>query len=157
MKTSLPTKSYLCRWYGHRFQFPLTNHICCNCGRDMGGPVNNPSLEIGIRAVAIEATGNFIVEAESAEKALAKGWEAFSRGDDAGTEEGGLTECTGAMEIGVGQMTFPTPGACMCGHMLRDHKQTMPGKVLCMGCLNEKDNRSVVGCETFILANAEAI
>ena len=51
----------------------------------------------------------------------------------------------------------PFEAGCVCGHRLDQHKQTMPGKVLCMGCLNEDDNRSVIGCETFILKNAEAI
>ena len=51
----------------------------------------------------------------------------------------------------------PFEAGCVCGHRLDQHKQTMPGKVLCMGCLNEGDNRSVIGCETYILKNAEAI
>ena len=113
-----------------------------------------PKYDVGFNT---ETFRHYIVEAESAEEAMIKGWDAFSSGDDGESLEDGITECTGAMDIGIGKMVFPAPGACRCGHRLDEHRQTMPGHVLCMGCLTEPDNRSVIGCESFILANAEAI
>ena len=75
-------------------------------------------------------------------KQLAKGWAPGS------WEEANIT---------LKRKIVIQPGGCECGHRLADHKQTMPGKILCIGCLNEVDNRSVIGCETFILKNADAI
>ena len=58
---------------------------------------------------------------------------------------------------GIAESRQPFESGCVCGHRLDQHKETMPGKILCFGCLKEADNRSVIGCETFILKNATAI
>lgn len=48
---------------------------------------------------------------------------------------------------------FISNGRCLCGHLFPEHKETMPGKFLCMACAQDSDN--VIGCEQFRLdANA---
>ena len=40
---------------------------------------------------------------------------------------------------------------CVCGHARSEHRETMPRKLLCFGCLGENDNRAWIGCEYFML------